>query len=252
MCPDPHYDEPFHWWGPGWDAPPVPSIGDLLRDGTIDSGTAAVLWSALARRRSLAVIAGPSGAGKTMVLTALLAFLPANTRRIYLRGCFETFAFLSDPAIDPAQTALLINEISPHLPVYLWGPAVAGVLEAADVGFALLATAHAASVPEFVATMTGSPLRIAAPRVAAFEFVVALEKSAASEGGHRVGGLWRLSRTRDGVSIVAAAPHGIPQESPPLWFPERELQQRRRQLIDLRDGRLDRLPPLPARAEAET
>ena len=53
------------------------------------------------------------------MLTALLDFLPPRTHRIYPRGCFETFAFLSDPAISPRESVLLINEISPHLPVYL-------------------------------------------------------------------------------------------------------------------------------------
>ncbi len=144
---------------------PAPrDIAELLRDETIDSWTAANLWAALARRRSLAVIAGASGVGKTTLLTALLDFLPPRTRRIYPRGCFETFAFLSDPAISPRESALLINEISPHLPVYLWGPAVGRILEAAQRGFTLLATAHADSVHDLVGALTGSPLHIPAAR----------------------------------------------------------------------------------------
>ena len=102
MSPDPRYEEPFAWWGPGWQAPAPRGIADFLRDETIDSWSAANLWAALARRRSLAVVAGGSGVGKTTLLTALLDFLPPGTRRVYLRGCFETFAFLSDPTIEPA------------------------------------------------------------------------------------------------------------------------------------------------------
>jgi type IV secretory pathway ATPase VirB11/archaellum biosynthesis ATPase len=157
------YEEPFAWWGPGWPAPAPRGIDDLLRDESIDSWTAANLWAALARRYSLVVVAGASGVGKTTLLTALLEFLPPGTRRVYLRGCFETFAFLSDPTIDPHETALLINEISPHLPVYLWGPAVGRILEAPERGFQLLATAHANSVLDLVGALTGSPLHI--PRV---------------------------------------------------------------------------------------
>ena len=97
----PRYEEPFAWWGPGWQAPAPRDIADLLRDETIDAWTAANLWAALARRQSLAVVAGESEVGKTTLLTALLDFLPPNTRRVYLRGCFETFAFLVGPGNQP-------------------------------------------------------------------------------------------------------------------------------------------------------
>src|SRR5918997_3879070 len=183
MSPEPRYEEPFAWWGPGWQVPEPRDIAELLRDETIDSWTAANLWAALARRRSLAVVAGESEVGKTTLLNALLDFLPLGTRRVYLRGCFESFAFLSDPAIDPTQTALLINEISPHLTVYLWGPAVGRVLEATQRGFTLLATAHADSVQEFLGALTGSPLRIPLAQAAAFEFVAVMKRNETSRSG---------------------------------------------------------------------
>ena len=179
--------------------------------------------------------------GKTTLLTALLDFLPPNTRRVYPRGCFETFAFLSDPAINPSQTALLINEISPHLPVYLWGPAVGRILEAAQRGFMLLATAHADSVHEFVGALTGSPLRIPMARAAAFEFVVVMERDESNLSGRRVRGVWRLEPTRDGVAVakmrpmpaavqtisVSTTPHPT---DPETWFPMPELARRQRML----------------------
>jgi energy-coupling factor transporter ATP-binding protein EcfA2 len=248
----PRYDEPFAWWGPGWPAPAPRDIATLLQEETIDSWTAANLWAALARRRSLAVVAGGGGVGKTTLLTALLEFLPPSTRRIYLRGCFETFTFMSDPTVTPGETALLINEISPHLPVYLWGPAVSRVLGAAQQGFALLATAHADSVHDLVGALTGSPLHIPAAETAAFEFVVVLERHEASRSGRRVRAAWRLQPTRDGVTIapLSAPPvsHDISGESsnflndPRACFPSHELAARQRALEDLRDRRIARLP----------
>jgi energy-coupling factor transporter ATP-binding protein EcfA2 len=248
----PRYDEPFYWWGPSGVSPIELSIGDLLRDGTIDPGSAAVLWAALARRSSLAVIAGPSGAGKTTLLSALLEFLPPGMRRLYLRGCFETFAFLDDPSAAPATTALLVNEISPHLPVYLWGAAVERYLRAAEDGFALLATAHAKSVPEFVSMLTGSPLRIPAARVAAFRYIVVLEQAVDAPSGRRVSGVWRLAPTRSGVGMQpvpwqpSRAMTDEPRDASPTTvachFPERELPWRSRVLERLRDGELARLP----------
>ncbi len=250
MRPDPRYDEPFSWWGPAGRPAANPSVRDLVRDGTIDLWGGSALWAALARRRSLIVVAGPSGVGKTALLTALLELLPPDTRRIYPRGCFETFAFLADAQIVPEQTALVINEISPHLPVYLWGPAVARVLDAAQLGFALLATAHAESVPQFVGTLTGSPLRIPARRVAAFEFVVEMGWSEQTRGGRAIHGISRLSTTRDGVEIesLQSPLHDISQETNPslqqyaAWFPIQELLERYRILEALRDGQIENLP----------
>jgi hypothetical protein len=225
----------------------------LLRDETIDSWAAAHLWAALARRESLSVVAGGSGVGKTTLLTALLDFLPPSTRRVYLRGCFETFAFLSDPAIDPRQTALMINEISPHLPVYLWGPAVGRTLEAAQRGFMLLATAHADSVHDFVGALTGSPLHIRTAQTAAFEIIVVLERDEEKQSGRRVRGVWRLEPTRDGVAVAplhstGSNPSNISLKTcshhpdPTGWVPEREITHRLRILEDLRHERIAHLP----------
>jgi hypothetical protein len=244
--PDARYEEPFAWWGPGWQAPSPRGIADLLRDETVDLWTAANLWAALARRHSLSVVAGASRLGKTTLLTALLEFLPPSTRRIYPRGCFETFAFLSDSTINPLETALMINEISPHLPVYLWGPAVGRVLEAAQRGFQLLATAHADSVQDLVAALTGSPLHIPAAETAALEFVAVLERNEDKPSGRHVREVWRLEPTRDGVVFTpllarGASTHDISLELQRTWFPWEELAHRQRILENLRHRRLEHL-----------
>jgi energy-coupling factor transporter ATP-binding protein EcfA2 len=245
------YDEPFFWWGAGWDHASHPDLQALLRGETIDERNAAILWAALARRRSVLVIGGPSGIGKTTLLTAFAALLPADTRRLYLRGSFETFAFLRDATVNPHHAALFINEISPHLPVYLWGPALSRVLDVADQGFALLATAHGESVPQFVSSLTGSPLRIPAPRLAAFEFVALLDSNATVQGGRVVRGVWRLLPTRQGIDVLplatAVSLGGDRHVEPPRIivpppFPAAELEARRRALLALRDGVIEHLP----------
>ena len=250
---NPRYEEPFFWWGPGWESPAPRSIRDLLSDGTVDVGTAAQLWAALSRRRSVVVVASPSGAGKSTLLAALLEFLPAGTRRLYLRGCYETFSFLAIPEVNPDRSALLINEISPHLPVYLWGPAVSQALAAGRRGFTLLATAHAESVPDFVGKLTGSPLRIPATEVAAFEFVVVLAPSDQVGSGRTVTGLWRLQGTPAGVGFERApsVPEPAPDDSATAisdtyWFPRREILARRQLLHELAAGQLSSLPVVPS------
>jgi hypothetical protein len=167
------YDKPFGWWGPVWNQPAPRSIVDLVRDNVLSAEVAALLCELVARRASIVVAAGPSGAGKTTLLTALLEALPGETRRVYVRGCYEPFDFLAET--DPSSTALLVNEISAHLPIYLWGPGVRRVLTAAMDGYQIAATAHATSVEEFIYSLAGYPLRITADELKAFDLLVLLD-----------------------------------------------------------------------------
>jgi energy-coupling factor transporter ATP-binding protein EcfA2 len=170
----PHsYDEPFGWWGPMWSSPNPLTIHHLIQDGIITAECAALLGLFIERRASLIVAAGPSGAGKTTLLTTLLDFIPAGTRRIYLRGCYEPFDFLD--ATDPRRSVLLVNELSPHLPIYLWGPGVRRALQAVQNGYQLVGTAHATSVDEFVYSLAGYPLRVPANEVAQIDLLVLLD-----------------------------------------------------------------------------
>lgn len=203
------YDVPYHWWGPGPAPPAPPTLGDLVHNGTVDAECAATLWASLAQHRSLTVIGGPSGIGKSTLLHALLPALPEGTHRLYLRGCYETFAFQDEPRFAPATTTLLANEISPHLPIYLWGPAVQRALEAGLVGHQILATAHGRSIVEFAGSLTGSPLRIPARLLAAVGLVALLEPAPDGEG-RRVTGLWQLSAAREGVAIDRLGPDDLP------------------------------------------
>ena len=167
--------EPLGWWGPVWQRPRPRSVVELIRDGVLPVEVAATLWALLARRASVVVAAGPSGAGKTTLATELLDLLPAGTARFFLRGCYEPFAFLDDPAVVPRRSALLANEISPHLPIYLWGPAVARALAAIGQGFQFVGTAHAASAEAFVGMLAGYPLRVPVADVARVDLMVLLD-----------------------------------------------------------------------------
>jgi hypothetical protein len=197
-------DEPFGWWGPVWASPEPRPIGHLIENGVLTAEAAALLWTLLERRASIVVAAGPSGAGKTTLLTALLDFLPTGTRRIYLRGCYEPFDFLGDT--DPATAALLVNELSPHLPIYLWGPGVRRALGAAREGYQLAATAHATSVDEFVYALAGYPLRVPIEEIAAIDLLVLLDAWLDGRGARReVGGIVHLAPGSTPGSLAPAA-----------------------------------------------
>lgn len=151
LTPD-DYDVPVGWWGWNWD-PPVPmSVSEILAAGNMDARTAALCWMVLEAHGSILIAAEPPHSGKTTTLTAFLDFLPDATRRVFLRGWSETFDYESQT--DPRTTLLLANELSSHLPVYLWGPKAVQVFRSLRRGYALASTLHADSAEEAIAQLT--------------------------------------------------------------------------------------------------
>jgi hypothetical protein len=165
--------EPYGWWGYGWHAPEPRSIVALIAGGALDARAAAILWLLLEARASVVVAAQAPGAGKTTMLTALLDFLPPGVRRLYLRGWSETFACLGEA--DPARGYLLCNEISAHLPVYLWGRKVGQLFAAVEEGYGLGTTMHADSLAELAATLEGYPLYVPRRAVARLDLLLTLD-----------------------------------------------------------------------------
>ena len=145
------YETPVAWWGWSWE-PPVPlSITELVAARDMDARTAALAWLVLTGHGSVLIAAEQPHSGKTTTLTALLDLLPARATRVYLRGGAETFEFLARSA--PPRTLLLANELSPHLPVYLWGPKAVRTFRALRDEYALGATLHADSAAEAIAQL---------------------------------------------------------------------------------------------------
>ena len=142
---------PEGWWGYHW-APPQPmSAVELIGTPAIDSRLMATLWAVVGRRRSVMLSSESPQAGKTTTLSALVDFLPDDTTGIFVRGWWEEYDWLDD---IPAGTGyLLINEMSDHLPVYVWGRAARGALVLAGRGWGLGATMHADSLPEALDTL---------------------------------------------------------------------------------------------------
>ncbi|MGI9254468.1 MAG: hypothetical protein ACR2J8_12030, partial [Thermomicrobiales bacterium] len=168
---------PWQWWGP-FDSPSdPPGIARLVSSGALSRNLAAFLGAAVHAGASLAVCAIPSGAGKTTLLTALVDALPTEVIRYYPRGHYEDFASLDALPITSADLTFLINEISHHLPIYLWGKQAARVLRLGVEGCQLLATAHADSATTFSELLADSSFDIGSGAIAAFDLVVALGES---------------------------------------------------------------------------
>ncbi len=144
---------PEGWWGYHW-APPRPmSAVELIGTPTIDARLMATLWAVVSRRRSVMLSSEAPQAGKTTALSALVDFLPDDTTGIFVRGWSEGYDWLDE--IPTGTGYLLINEMSDHLPIYVWGRAARGALILAGKGWGVGATMHADSLPEALDALRG-------------------------------------------------------------------------------------------------
>ena len=142
---------PPAFWGRTADTPAGLSIVELIESGDLDARTAALAWLTLERHGSVLIAALPQRAGKTTLLGALLDLLPPSQARVHLAGGAETFAFLG--TTEPKRTLLVANELSSHLPVYLWGAQAIRAFEAVAGGYAIAGTLHADSAEGAIALL---------------------------------------------------------------------------------------------------
>jgi hypothetical protein len=147
------------------------SILDVVNSGAIDFKLAGLLWLLMEHRASVLVAAGPSFAGKTTILHALLDFLPPEIEQVTLRGYEEDFRLLGGG--KPDKTYLVTEEISNHSYEYLWGYQVVKAFELIPKGYALGGTIHARNIREvaYVLNALGLPL----PLIARLGVVVTLQ-----------------------------------------------------------------------------
>ena len=141
---------PEGWWGYHWSPPTPMSAVEIIGSNVIDARLMATLWAVVSRRRSVMLSSEAPQAGKTTTLSALVDFLPQDTVGIFVRGWWEQFEWVDE--IPPGTGYLLVNEMSDHLPIYVWGRAARGVLMLAGKGWGMGGTMHADSLPEALDT----------------------------------------------------------------------------------------------------
>jgi hypothetical protein len=151
------------WWGGRDRGVDRLNLLDLISNGTLDVGTAAVLWMLVESKSSVVVAAAPQLAGKTTLMTALLDLLPPSITTVITRGRAEDFSFLADT--DPARTYILVPELSDHTPAYLWGDKVATLFQALERGYSVAATIHSDDPAQIVDMLTEEPVSVSAERV---------------------------------------------------------------------------------------
>ncbi len=127
------------------------SMAQIIALGSVDAETVALIWLLLEHGASLTV-AGPTdpqpGVGKTTTLNALLQFLPEGTALAYMSGMYENFAFTRLPDINPSTTYALCNEVSDHLPIYMWGRVARRYLTLPNQGYHIATSVHADTIDD--------------------------------------------------------------------------------------------------------
>ena len=127
------------------------SIVDLVNSGEFDCKLAGLFWLLMEHRASVLVAAGPSFAGKTTLLHALLDFLPPGITPRPVRGYYEDFKFVDSS--PPDRTYLVVEEFSRHGFFdyeYLWGIKAVRTFNLVSEGYALGGTIHARNSEEVV------------------------------------------------------------------------------------------------------
>lgn len=142
---------PEGWWGYHWSPPRPMSAVEIVGSGSLDARLMATLWAVTSRRRGVMLASEAPQAGKTTTLSALVDFLPPGTMGVFLRGWRGDFEWTDE--IGPDRGYLLVNEMSDHLPIYVWGRNARQALELAGRGYGIGATMHADSLDEALALL---------------------------------------------------------------------------------------------------
>jgi energy-coupling factor transporter ATP-binding protein EcfA2 len=178
------------------------SILDVVNSGTVDIKLASLLWLLMEHRASVMVAAGPSFAGKTTLLHALLDFLRPEIHKVSLLGYDENFKILDRS--KPDKTYLVAEEISNHSYEYLWGYQVNKAFELLPRGYALGGTIHARSAKEAVYVLyraLGVPLSLIAQLGVVITLQVTLGRSYDDEPIRYVDTVSILSPAKEGLTI---------------------------------------------------
>jgi len=125
----------------------VPTILDLIANGTMSAEMAATLWVTVDEGRSFVVVAIPRLAGKSTVGNAMLSLLPPEVPVHRLSGEEVEMDRLKDEATGGY---LVVGEFSQApVPGYIWGSPVRRVFDTLTAGYSLATALHA---PGFLET----------------------------------------------------------------------------------------------------
>jgi type IV secretory pathway ATPase VirB11/archaellum biosynthesis ATPase len=114
---------------------------------------------------------------------------------------YEPFDWLEET--DSATTTILVNEISPHLPIYAWGETLRRLLALAESGYQVVGTIHADSIEEVVAQLAAYPILATTAQIASFDVVVYITVAVEGDNVRRqVGSIISLSVDESSSGLI--------------------------------------------------
>ena len=189
------------WQGIGWFfEPPEPiSILELVNFGSLDVTLAGILMLMMEHKASVVVASGPSNAGKSTMLGALIDLLPPETEQIQLWSQVDDSRLLAETV--PPNLYMVATEISSH-GFYLWGHEAWKAFDILSRGCPLSGTMHAQTVRDVVDMLhqyLGLPLDL----VANLDAVVTIRATQewGEEPVRRVETVGLLAAEEEGLSI---------------------------------------------------
>ncbi|HKY51685.1 MAG TPA: hypothetical protein VJP45_10555 [Candidatus Limnocylindria bacterium] len=179
------------------------SLDDLAANGTMSNEIAATLRATAAGRHSFLVVAIPRLAGKTTVMSAILASAPPGAP---IRTVGDDGVDIETLAAEAAGGYLVVPEISeyPVTPGYIWGAPVRRVFARIGEETALAAALHAPGAPEAMEIVTranGVPDDQAA-RIALVVYIRSLGTDWRRPTGRRVAAVHEIVGVRGGVAAT--------------------------------------------------
>ncbi|PZC45733.1 MAG: Type IV secretory pathway ATPase VirB11/Archaellum biosynthesis ATPase [Chloroflexi bacterium] len=145
------------WWGGSGKESNRPNLLSMIKNGTLDTRLAAILWLLFERGSSVIFASEDKSAGKTSMLSALIDFIPPSYQKSYVYGPkFES----PEQEGDFKKTYLLMPGISAKGEADFWGANVAKMLKCSkDLG-PFSTTMYGGSPEDVLRIFNASPLKI--------------------------------------------------------------------------------------------
>lgn len=177
------------------------TIAELVRNGTLSAGMAAVLWAAVDEEKSFLTVAIPRFAGKTTTSNAVLALRPPQVPVTPVSG---EPALMQRLAEERRGGYLVVAEFAQApMPGYIWGEPVRRVFETVHAGgYALQTALHAPGVHEAVREVTHGN-GVSDAHASTFKLVMYIERFGYGLDSfwRRVTDLFEVERVEDGRPV---------------------------------------------------
>jgi hypothetical protein len=230
----------YRWWGGRFGEPEKRlSILDLVNSGSVDLRLAGFLWLLMKYRASVVVAAGPSYAGKTTTLNAILDFLDPTISLIALHGNEDNFEFTKTS--PPSKTYLVAEEFNYHLD-YVWGDTAQKAFELISEGYGLGGTLHARTAKEAVLVLHNY-FNLSVQLISSLDAIVILNVIPGwrrdVEIERRIESITLVSPTKDSVALQIVAAREMGKDSFVL-ADDQALQTSMAKKFDIRQARINK------------